>query len=88
LTGKRELAVSVRRTKKDLALFMWEVIEVHYPQAEKIVLVMNNLNTQTPWSFYEVFPAAEAWRLSQKLEFHYTPKHGSWLNVAEIELNV
>jgi hypothetical protein len=54
-----------------------EVIEVHYPQAEKIVLVMDHLNTHTPWSFYKVFPAAEAWRLSQKLEIHYTPKHGS-----------
>jgi len=61
---------------------------VHYPAAEKIVLVLDNLNTHTPSSFYEVFDPAEAWWLSQKLEIHYMPKHGSWLNRAEIELSI
>ncbi|HEU5378934.1 MAG TPA: transposase [Ktedonobacteraceae bacterium] len=64
------------------------LIEIHYPEAEKIVLVLDNLNTHTPASFDEVFTPAEAWRLSQKLEVHDTPKHGSWLNRAEIELSV
>lgn len=88
LSGKRVVQVRERRTKADWAAFVRELIEVHYPQAEKIVLVLDNLNTHTPASFYEVFPPAEAWRLSQKLEVHYTPKHGSWLNMAEIELSV
>lgn len=88
LTGKRFLQVRQQRTKVDWAFFVRELIEVHYPEAEKIVLVLDNLNTHTPSSFYEVFEPAEAWRLSQKLEVHYTPKHGSWLNMAEIELSV
>lgn len=88
LTGKRVVQARKRRTKADWAEFVRELIEVHYPEAEKIVLVLDNLNTHTPASFYEVFPPAEAWRLSQKLEVHYTPKHGSWLNMAEIELSV
>jgi len=67
---------------------MRELIDVHYPEADKIVLVMDNLNTHSPASFYEAFEPAEAWRLSQKLEIHYTPLHGSWLNMAEIELSV
>ena len=61
---------------------------MHYPQAEKLVVVMDNLNTHSPASFYEVFKPEEAWRLSQKLEIHHTPLHGSWLNMAEIELSV
>jgi hypothetical protein len=64
------------------------LIEVHYPTSEKIVLVMDNLNTHTPASFYEAFVPEEAERLCEKLEIHYTPKHGSWLNMAEIELSV
>lgn len=88
LTGKRFLQVREQRTKVDWAQFVRELIEVHYPEAEKIVLVLDNLNTHTPSSFYEIFEPAEAWRLSQKLEIHYTPKHGSWLNMAEIELSV
>lgn len=79
------MRVSQRRTKKDWALFMRDVIDLHYSHAEKIVLVMDNLNTHTPSSFYEVFEPAEARRLTEKLEIHYTPKHGSWLNMAEIE---
>ena len=87
-TGACQVKVSKRRTKKDWALFVREVIDVHYPEAEKIVLVLDNLNTHTPSSFYEVFEPAEARRLTEKLEIHYTPKHGSWLNMAEIELSI
>ena len=88
LGGKRVVTVSKRRTKKDWAYFMREVIDTHYPDADKIVLVMDNLNTHSPSSFYEVFAPQEARRLTEKLEIHYTPKHGSWLNMAEIELSV
>jgi len=88
LRGKRFLQVRERRTAVDWAHFMRELIDVHYPEADKIVLVMDNLNTHSPASFYEAFEPAEAWRLSQKLEIHYTPLHGSWLNMAEIELSV
>jgi hypothetical protein len=87
-TGACQMRVSKHRKKKDWAHFMREVIDVHYPQAEKIVLVMDNLNTHTPSSFYEAFEPAEARRLTEKLEIHYTPKHGSWLNMAEIELSI
>lgn len=88
LGGKRFLVVRERRTKEDWAYTMREVIDEQYPQAEKIILVMDNLNTHSIASFYEVFPPEEAFRLSQKLEIHSTPKHGSWLNMAEIELSV
>lgn len=67
---------------------MREVIDVQYPDAEKIILVMDNLNTHVLSSFYEAFPAPEAQRLAQKVEIHFTPKHGSWLNMAEIELSI
>jgi hypothetical protein len=88
LAGKRVAKTTRRRTKVDWAEFVRELIEVHYPQAEKIVLVQDNLNTHSPASFYEAFAPEEAWRLAQKLEIHYTPRHGSWLNMAEIELSV
>ena len=88
LAGKRYTKVTTRRTQADWAEFMREVIDGHYPQAEKIILVMDNLNTHSPASFYEAFPPEEAERLSEKLEIHYTPTHGSWLNMAEIELAV
>lgn len=88
LSGKRIIQPRARRTKADWAYFMRELIEVHYPQAEQLVVVMDNLNTHSPASFYEVFEPAEAWRLAQKLEVHHTPVHGSWLNMAEIELSV
>jgi hypothetical protein len=88
LSGRRLVQARARRTKADWAYFMRELIDVHYPQAEKLVLVMDNLNTHSPASFYEVFEPEEAWRLSQKLEIHHTPIHGSWLNMAEIELSV
>jgi len=88
LSGKRYTQVTTQRTKVDWARFIQELVDVHYPHAEKIVLVMDNLNTHTPAALYEVFPPAEARRLVEKLELHYTPKHGSWLNMAEIELSV
>jgi transposase len=88
LTGKRLIAVTQRRTRLDWAQFVRDLIEVRYPEAEKIVLVMDQLNTHSPASFYEAFPAEEARRLTEKLEIHFTPKHGSWLNMAEIELSV
>jgi DDE superfamily endonuclease len=88
LSGKRIIQTRARRTTADWAHFLRELIEVHYPQAEKRVLVMDNLNTHSPASFYEVFEPPEAYRLSQKLEIHPPPVHGSWLNMAEIELSV
>ncbi len=88
LTGKRFLQVTEHRTKQDWARFIYDLVDVYYPTAEKLVLVMDNLNTHTPAALYEVFPPAEARRLARKLEVHYTPKHGSWLNMAEIELSV
>lgn len=88
LTGKRFLKVTEQRTKEDWAHFLRDIIDVQYKDAEKIILVMDNLNTHTLSSFYKAFHAPEARRLVQKLEIHYTPKHGSWLNIAEIELSV
>ena len=88
LRGWRHVVVSDRRTRLDFAHVIKELVDVHYPDAEVIVLVMDNLNTHTPASLYEAFPPAEAKRLADKLEIHYTPKHGSWLNMAEIELSV
>ena len=67
---------------------MRDLIDVHYKDAEKLILVTDNLNTHGPGTFYKVFPASEARRLTQKLEIHYTPKHGSWLNMAEIMLSI
>ncbi len=88
LAGKRYLKVTEQRTKADFARFMRDLVDVYYPAAEQIVLVMDNLNTHTPAALYEVFEPAEARRLIEKLELHYTPKHGSWLNMAEIEFSV
>jgi hypothetical protein len=88
LEGKRQVKVTQRRTKKDWALVVRELVDQMYPRAEKIVLVMDNLNTHTPASLYEAFAPAEAKRIADKLEIHYTPKHGSWLNMAEIELGI
>ena len=88
LTGKYFFKVTETRTKEDWAYFMRDLIDIHYKDAEKIILVMDNLNTHGPGSFYKVFPPAEARRLAQKLEIHYTPKHGSWLNMAEIMLSI
>lgn len=88
LAGKRHVKVSEHRTRKDWALAMKELADVQYPEAEVIVVVMDNLNTHSPASFYETFEPAEALRLANRFEFHHTPKHGSWLNMAEIELSV
>jgi len=88
LAGQRQVKVTERRTAIDFAHVIQELVDVHYPQAEKIVLVMDNLNTHTPVSLYEAFAPAEARRLMERLEIHYTPKHGSWLNMAETELSV
>ena len=88
LRGWRSVRVTERRTKVDWAHAIRELVDGHYPDAERIVLVMDNLNTHTPASLYEAFPPAEAKRLADKLEIQPTPKHGSWLNMAEIELSV
>ena len=88
LMGKRRVKVTERRTRKDWAVAMKELSDVYYPDAEKIVIVMDNLNTHLPASFYEAFEPEEALRLVNRFEFHYTPKHGSWLNMAEIDLSV
>ncbi|MGH3086632.1 MAG: IS630 family transposase, partial [Rubrobacteraceae bacterium] len=88
LAGWRHITVTERRTKLDFADQLKELVDVHYPRAEKIVLVMDNLNTHNPSSLYEAFEPAEARRLTERLEIHYTPRHGSWLNMAEIELSV
>lgn len=88
LAGWRHIKVTERRTKLDWARCIQELVDIHYPHAEKIVLVMDNLNTHTPAALYEAFTPVEARRLASRLEVHYTPKHGSWLNMAEIELSV
>ena len=88
LAGWRHISVTERRTKLDWAHCIKELVDIHYSHAEKIVLVLDNLNTHTPAALYEAFDPAEARRLLERLEIHYTPKHGSWLNMAEIELSV
>ena len=88
LRGWRTVLVSDRRTRLDFARCVQELVDVHDPTAGKIVLVLDQLNTHTPASLYAAFPPAEAKRLADRLEFHHTPKHGSWLNMAEIELSV
>ena len=87
LADWRHVVASERRTKKDWAMQIEELLEVHYPDAKRIRLVMDNLNTHTVSSLYETFAPDKALALSERLEIHYTPKHGSWLNIAEIELN-
>jgi len=86
--GRRCTAVTERRTKTDWAHQIKELLDVHYPDVKKVVLVMDNLNTHSGASLYAAFPPGEARRLFERLEIHYTPKHGSWLNIAEIELRV
>ena len=88
LRGWRDVVVAERRTAVDFAQVIKRLVDEHYPDAERLVLVLDNLNTHTPASLYEAFPPAEAKRLADKLEIHYTPKHGSWLNMAECELSV
>jgi len=86
--GKRYVSITDHRKKVDWALQIKELLDNQYPNAMKVVLVMDNLNTHTGASLYETFPPHEARRLLERLEIHYTPKHGSWLNIAEIELRV
>ena len=86
--GWRHIEVTKRRTKQDFAQAMKALVDVHFPDAPLIRVVLDNLNTHTPASLYEAFPPEEARRILRRLEFHYTPKHGSWLNMAEIELSV
>jgi len=88
LIGKRRVKVTERRTKIDWAYCVREMVDQTYPYAEQIVLVMDNLNTHNKSSLYEAFEPAEAKRIADKLEIHYTPKHGSWLDMAEIELGI
>jgi hypothetical protein len=88
LRGWRRVRVGQQRTRLDFARCVKDLIDVHYPAADRVVLVLDQLNTHTPASLYAAFPAAEAKRLADRLEIHHTPKHGSWLNVAEIELAV
>jgi hypothetical protein len=88
LAGWRQVTVSARRTRIDWAHCVKDLLDVCYPDAEQVVLVQDNLNTHTPASLYEAFEPAEAKRLADRLELHSTPKHGSWLNMAEIELSI
>ena len=87
LQGKRFVEVTEKRRKIEWATVMKQLSDVRYPQAEKIIVVLDNLNTHTPSAFYETFEPQEARRLVERFEFHFTPKHGSWLNMAEIELS-
>jgi len=88
LTGWRHVEVTERRTSKDFAWQMKWLVDEVFPEAEVIRVVLDNLNTHTPAALYQTFPPEEARRLTRKLEFHYTPKHGSWLNMVEIEFSV
>jgi len=88
LAGWRHVEVTAQRTMQDYARVVRWLVDSVYPHAEYIRLVQDNLNTHTPASLYETFPPAEARRILQRVEFHYTPKHGSWLNMAEIEIAI
>ena len=88
LEGWRHVAVTDRHTAVDFAHILKDLSDAHFPAAKRIVLMEDNLNTHKPASLYEAFPAAEARRLVERFEWHYTPKHGSWLNMAEAELSV
>ena len=88
LAGQRDVDVTDRRTKKDYAQCLRKLSDERYPEAEVIVLVQDNLNTHSPASLYDAFAPAEAQRLTERFEWHYTPKHGSWLDMAEIELGI
>ena len=88
LAGFRTVKITDRKCKVDWAEFIKEIADEHYPEAELITLVMDNLGTHTPGAFYERFEPAEAKRILDRFEFVFTPKHGSWLDMAEIELNV
>lgn len=88
LLGWRHVEVTDRHTAEDWAQLMRDIVDVHFPRAERVVLVMDNLSTHKPSSLYKAFAPEEAKRILDRLEFHYTPKHGSWLNMAEIEFGL
>jgi len=88
LAGWRHTQVTAHRTKTDFALCMRDLVDLHFPEADLIRVVLDNLNTHSPAALYDTFAPHEARRLLRKLEFHFTPKHGSWLNMAEIELSI
>ncbi len=88
LAGWRQVTVTERRTRADFAHVVRDLVDGRYKYATKVVLVMDNLNTHAVASLYEAFPPAEAKRIADQLEIHHTPKHGSWLNIAECELSV
>ena len=88
LAGKRHIAITERRGRMEWAEFTRSMLEDRYPQAKRIILILDNLNTHGIASLYAAFPPEHARRLAERLEIHYTPKHGSWLNIAEIELSV
>lgn len=88
LAGWRHVKATQQRCKVDFAECMRELVDVHFPQAEVIRVVLDNLNTHTPAALYDAFSPAEARRILRKLQFHFTPKHGSWLNMAEIEISI
>lgn len=88
LVNWRDFRVTHQRIRQDFAAFVTDLVEVCYRDAERIVLVVDNLNTHTPASLYELLPPEQAKRIADRLEIHYTPKHGSWLNMAEIEFSV
>ena len=88
LGGKRHVAITERRTRKDWAMQIKQMLDERYLDAIKVRLVMDNLNTHSITSLYETFPPEEARRLAERLDIHYTPKHTSWLNMAEIEIGI
>jgi hypothetical protein len=87
LAGRRHVAVTAQRTAQDFARQMKALVDVHYPAAAVVAVVLDNLSTHSPAALYQTFPPAEARRILGRLEFHYTPKHGSWLNMAELEFS-
>ena len=88
LAGRRHVAVTPQRTAQDFAQQMRTLVDVHYPAAAAVAVVLDNLSTHSPAALYQAFPPAEARRILKRLEFHHTPKHGSWLNMAELEFSV
>src|SRR6185369_9649294 len=86
--GWRHVKVTERKGNVDFAECMRDLVDTHFPEADRIRVVMDNLSTHRPGALYKAFPAAEARRILRRLEFHYTPKHGSWLNMAEIEIGI
>ena len=86
--GWRHITITERRTAIDFAHAIRDLVDRHFPHAERVVLVLDQLNTHTPAALYQAFPAAEAWCLLERIEWHYTPTHGSWLNMAELEWSV